>query len=134
MDQDILEIAVKPPKVFRVNGADYSLEFPLRSVIHLEAKIGRSMKSSPDWFRIQTKEVPEVIYAGLLKNHSDTADVVTEAICSGLDPEEIETVIYALTRAACPLAMARFDDEVAKAQERMRKGLPLPNGQSADGV
>lgn len=127
-----LEIEAKSRKIIRVGGKDYALVFRLPIVAALEEKLGRSMKSAADWLRIQTKEVPAVIEAGLTDYHPNDAKSVAETICSTLDPEEIEHVIDALCVAACPKAMARLQEELEKYRERMKQGLPVPNAQSAD--
>lgn len=135
MAADVLEIAIKQEqaKVIRVDGKDYSLTFPLPVVVDLEAKLGRTMKSAPDWLRIETAEVPAILEAALSSEHPDDAKDVTAAICAGLDPEAISTVIDALCWAACPKAMDRIKADMDKAMERAKKGLtPFPNVQGAD--
>jgi hypothetical protein len=122
-----VNIAVKQPKIFKVDGVDFRVEFPVSSVIKLEDALGRSMKSASDWLKTQTKELPEILKAGLLKHHKTEAEKVATAICDSLDPEEIEHVIDGLCVAACPKAMARIEAEINRLREKAAKGLPLPN-------
>ncbi len=129
--QDVLEIAVKERKIFRLGERDYSLTFTVPVVAALEEKLGRSMKGAADWFRIQTREVQDVLAAGFTHYHPDEAGDVAKQICDALDPEELETVIDALCVAACPKAMARLKVEIEKAQSRIKKGIS-PNVQGAD--
>lgn len=129
---EVIEIKVKAPKVFRVNGEDYRLSFSLAATAELEEKLGRSMKYVSDWLRIQTKEVRDILAAGFYIFHPNEAERVADAIAAELDPEEIEHVIDGLCVAAFPKAMARLHEEMQKAQERIQKGLSaLPNGQGA---
>lgn len=130
---EALEIAVKERKIFRMDGRDYALVFPLPVVVALEEKLGRSMKLAVDWFRIETHEVQAVLEAGLSSLHPEEAREIAQKVADALDPEEIGTVIDGLCAAACPKAMAKIEAAMAKARERAAKGLePLPNGQGAD--
>ena len=130
--RDVLEIAVKERKIIRVGDRDYSLVFPVPVVAALEETIGRSMKSTADWLRIQTKEVQAVLEAGLSHYHPQEAKDLAATLCTMLEPEEIENVVDALCVAACPKGMARLKEEIEKARVRFNKGLPLPNVQGAD--
>lgn len=126
----VLELAVKEVKVFRVNGADYSVLFPVSIVAELEVTLGRPMRGVAPWLAISTKEVQPIIEAGLRHYHPDEAASVAAAICRELPPEEIENVIDGLCVAACPKAMERIREEMVKVRERVKKGLPsLPNVQ-----
>ena len=128
-----IEIAVKQPKIFRVDGNDYALLFTVPAVAELEEKLGRSMKSATDWLRIQTKEVRDILEAGFTHYHPDEASIVADAICTCLEPEELEKVIDALCVAACPRAMAKLQEEMEKVRVRLSKGQPpFPNAPGAD--
>jgi hypothetical protein len=130
---DILEIAVKERKVFRVDGSDFVLTFPVAVVVELEIKLGHSMKTAIDWLNIKTSEVRDILEAGFRRYHRSEAGNVADAICEALDPEEISTVIDGICAAACPKAVARIQEQMAKARERIQKGLPaLPNAPGAD--
>jgi hypothetical protein len=127
---DTIEIQVKEPKLFRVDGVDYQLTFPLSVVAELEVKLGRPMKDAASWLRIRTKEIQAVLEAGFTRYHPDAAAMVAESIANGLDQEEIDTVIDGLFVAACPKAAERLRAEMEKARKRVEKGLPpLPNVQ-----
>lgn len=129
----VIEIAVKQPKVFRVDGVEYRLEFPVAAVAALEEKLGRSMKSASDWLRMQVMELPAVLFAGLTRNHPNEAQQIATAICDNLGPEDIEIVIDGLCVAAHPKAMERLQQQIDAARERFNNGgSPLPNVQSAD--
>jgi hypothetical protein len=118
---DVLEIEVKQAKIIRVDGKDYDLAFPLSVVVDLENKLGRSMKSAPDWLQITTAEVPIILEAGLSPGRpDDEAKTLATLICAVLNPEEISTVIDGLCAAACPKAMARIMAEMEKARKRMQ--------------
>ena len=69
---ELLELTVKQPLTVRVDGMDYRVEFPLSAVIRLEDKLGRPMRAPADWFKMQTKELPAVLEAGLSKCHRNT--------------------------------------------------------------
>jgi plasmid stability protein len=127
-----LEIGVKQRQLLRVDDRDFAIVFPLPIVAELEETLGRSMKIPADWLRIKTAEVRDILEAGLKTYHPDEAAATADAVSKGLDPEQIETVIAALCAAACPKAMAHLEKEIEKARARARKGLALPNAQSAD--
>ena len=129
---DVIEIKVQAPKLFTVDGVDYRVQFPVPQVAALEEKIGRSMKGPADWLNMQTKEVPDILFFGLQMYHADDADAVVAKVRDNLDPEQIGVVMDALIEVACPKAMERVRKMIAEAQERTRKGLPLPNAPSAD--
>jgi hypothetical protein len=124
---DVLEIGVKQSRIFRVGERDFALVFTVGAVAALEDKLGRSMKNPADWFRLQTKEVQDVLEAGFKTYHADEAKDVAEAVCRTLDAEQIENVIDFVCWAACPKAMERLRVEVEKMREAVKKGLPLPN-------
>lgn len=127
--ENVLEITVeqKQTKIIRVDGEDYSLKFPLPVVAALEIKLGRPMKSTLDWIRIRSEEVPPILEAALSTEHPDEAKDITAAICSALNPEEIGTVIDGLCAAACPKAMALLQAEIEKAQ-----GAPFSTAQGTN--
>lgn len=126
-----LDIAVAAPLAVTVDDRVYTVEFPLPSVVALEKAIKRSMKTAQDWFKISTAELPDVLWAGLLKHHQDDALRVASLICNGLNPEAIETTIDAVCAAAWPEAMRKYQEIVEKLKARAEQGLPLPNVQSA---
>lgn len=132
--ENVIEIAVKERKIFRVGERDYSLVFMLSTIAELEEKLGRSMKSAADWLHIQTKEVHDILEAGFSHYHPEEAKDVADTICEALDPEQIENVIDGLCVAACPKAMARLQEEIEKVRARLKKGLPLPNVPGADAL
>ena len=117
---DVLEITVKQAKLIRIDGKDYDLTFPLPVVVDLENKLGRPMKSAPDWLRVTTAEVPAILEAGLSSGYPNEAKALSGSVCAALAPEEISTVIDGLCAAACPKAMARIEAEMKKARERMQ--------------
>lgn len=127
---NIIEIQVKDCKVFRVDGRDYSLTFPLSVIAELEVKLGRPMKDAASWLRIKTSEVQDILEAGFKRYHPEEAAVIAESIANALDPEEIETVIDGLFVAACPKAAVRLQAEMEKIRKRVEKGI-LPNVPSA---
>jgi hypothetical protein len=132
-----IEIAVKEPKLFRVDGTEYKIQYPLANVVELEKKIGRSMKHSVEWFKLSTGEVHAALWAGLLMYHPLDAEDVAGKIVNNLDPENIETVIQAICEVACPAAMERLREAQRVAVERMKKGLssvPAPNALSVAAV
>ena len=130
---DVLEIAVRETKIVRIGEREYTLTFPVAAVVVLEQKLGRSMKHSTDWFRIKAEEVQPCLEAGLTHHHPEEAATVAAEICNTLDPEAIDSVVDALCATACPKAWGRLLEEMAKARQRLQKGLsPVPNGQGAD--
>ena len=128
--RDVIDIAVKQPKAFRVDGKTFLLEFPLSAVIVLEAKLGRPMKGLSDWLKVSTGELWDVLEAGFRKHHEEESHGIATALCDGLEPEDIERVIDAVCVCACPRAMERLKEEMEKMRDRLKKGLPLPNVQS----
>lgn len=129
---DILEMAVKSQNKICVNEREYELVFSFPVVAALEEKLGRSMKSAADWVRTQTKEVPDILEAGLSHLYPEEAKAVADSICNTFPPEEIEHVIDFLCVAACPKAMARLKEQMEKIQERVKQGLALPNVPGVD--
>jgi len=127
----VIEIEAKGDKFIRVDGTDYQLAFPLPIVVELEAKIGRSMKTGGDWLRIQTKEVRDILFLGFKTHHKD-AEEVADKIAARLEPEEIDNVINAICAATCPKALAKWQEELEKLRDRLKKGLTLPNVPGAD--
>lgn len=125
---ELIKLETKQPLPLSVDGTEYRLEFPLPAIVALEKKLGRSMKTASDWFRIQTHELPDVLRAGLQQRHADEADAVVEAIGRALDPENIEVLIAGLCGATWPKATERIQAALEKARARAEKGLsPLPN-------
>ncbi|HZP06775.1 MAG TPA: hypothetical protein VFB43_17885 [Terracidiphilus sp.] len=126
------ETTVKSRQILRVDDSDYSLSFPVVIVAELEEKLGRSMKAPQNWLAMQTKEVETVLAAALKHYHPEEAAEVSRLVCTNLDPEELESVMDLLCCVACPRAMERMHAEIKKLQERVKKGLALPNAQSVD--
>lgn len=132
---EVIEIKVQAPKMFRVDGVDYRVQFPMNQVAALEEKIGRGMKSAADWLRMKTSEIPDILFYGLQTYHADEADAVVTTVRDNLDPEQLEFVMDALCEVACPKAMERVRAALEEARERVKKGLPaIPNATSADVV
>lgn len=127
-----LELAVKEPLVLRVEGRDYSVTFPLPSVIWLEHKLGRSMKLPTDWWKMTTAEVPDIIRAGLMAAHPDDTEAITARVVSALDAEGIEAAMDSLCVVAFPIATGKFKEEMETIRERIKRGLQPKNGESAD--
>lgn len=125
-----LELAVRQPLVITLGPQEYTIDFSVKTVAALEDRLGHSMKTAADWFRLETKELPIVLECGLLRhaNGPEDAELLALSICEGLNPEGIEELISALCASACPKAVARFHEEL----EKLKKRGTVPNVQSAD--
>lgn len=123
---DTLELAVRQPLDIKLDDTINRVEFPLSAVAAIEEDLGRGMKTLPDWFRIQTKEVPAILRHGLTQLKADDAKETADLICENLDPEGIDTLIDALCASAFPRQVARFKEEIKK----MQTGGTLPNAPS----
>lgn len=122
-----IEIAVRQPFTVIVAGEEYYIEYPVESVVELEAALGRSMKYASDWFRLETKELSAVLRYGFQKHHPTLAEELAARVCDGLNPEGIEAAIEGLCAYSFPIATARLQEALDKA----RNGQ-VPNGPSAD--
>jgi hypothetical protein len=129
-----LEIVKGPRLQLKLEGRDYTLVFNMPIVAALGETLKRSMTSAPDWWRIQPKELPSVLRAGLETHHADDMEAVVEAICGadGAGPEVHEMTIEALCAANWPEATRRYNEERQRLRDLARKGMTLPNAPSAD--
>lgn len=125
-----LEQLVYDPLPLIVDGKQYLLSYPFTSVAEAEIKIGRSLQHAPDWFALQTKELPEVLRAGLLRFHPEEAEAVANAICSTLGPEQIKPVIDGLCALNFPEAMRKYKEVLADLLGKASRGEPLPKAWS----
>ena len=125
---EFVERAVKPTLVLLVEGKEYTVEYPLSSVIKAETKLGRSLKSPADWFCAKAEDLPALLEAGLGKHHPELTTEEVQAICEGIGPETYTEVTEALGALNFPHFLARYQEGLEKA----RKGGALPNAQSAD--
>jgi len=124
----VLELAVRQPLTLKVDGVDYTVEFPLSSVVIAEEKIGRGLKSPADWFGLPDKDIPAVLEAGLIKHHADKAGEIARLVCDALGPESSAEFTEALGAMAFPRFLARYKENLAKIQAK--GGTASPNGPS----
>lgn len=99
-----VELAAIPSLLLTVDGREYTVEFPLSSVLFAEEKLGRPLKTLQDWFGLECKDIQGVLVAGLRKHHareSENVDVAAR-ICETLNPEALDEVQYALCKLAFP--------------------------------
>jgi hypothetical protein len=111
-----LESAVKQPFLLRVDGKEYTIEFPLAAVAQAEEKLNRSLKTPVDWFTAPAKDIPALLAAGLAKRHPEVKAEDVAAICDALGPEAITEVTEALGALAFPKWTAKYKENLEKAR------------------
>jgi hypothetical protein len=122
-----LQSAVFPTLKLIVDGAEYTVCYPLRSVIEAEEKVGHSLKSLKDWLDLPSKELPAIIAAGLSKFHPDISESQIQAILETLTAEAFDELHYALCKLSFPRVMAKLEEE-------RTKGDVSPNAPSGDAL
>jgi hypothetical protein len=114
--KNLIESAVIPALTLKVEGREYTVEFPLSAVIKAEEKLGRSLKSPKEWFEVPSRDIPALLEAGLSKHHKDVTPEELQSICDRLNPEALDEVLYALCRLAFPKYVAVLEENLAKAR------------------
>lgn len=115
----IIETEVKQPFLLVLTETDgtvlnYRVEFPLSSVVEAEAATGKSLKDPFSWMALPLQFLPELLKAGLAKNHPDVTLDRVRGYCELLGPEPLLEVHEALCWNAWPKAMQRFAEKLGK--------------------
>lgn len=118
-----LECAVIPSLSLVIGQKLYTVTFPLSAVAKAENVTGKSLKSLPDWFNLETKDIPAVLEAGLYMHHPDIDAADICAICDQLNPESLDEVLYALCSLAFPRRMKAYEEH----REKWAQGKVSPN-------
>lgn len=126
----ILELTPRQPFVLRIDGTDYSIEYPVPAVAKLEKTLNRGMRSLADWLKITAEELPVVLEAGLDKAVPEKAKDIAVAVCDSLPAEEIETVIEALCTTTFPKAAERYRKAVEEIRQRAASAFSLTSMQA----
>lgn len=128
---NVVESAVKQPLIFKADGKEYTIEYPLSSVIQAEAKLGRPLKGPNDWFGAHAKDVPALFHAGLRKHHPDVTEDEVKVICEeGFGPETYTLFTEAIGAIAFPRWLAQFQKNL----ETLKETGKSPNVPSADAL
>jgi hypothetical protein len=125
-----LRSEVFPTLKLIVDSAEYTLCYPISSVVKAEETVGHSLKTLRDWLSLETKHLGTVVKAGLEKFHSDLSVAELEKIADYLTPEILDPLHYALCKLAFPKAMAIVEE---RATAKSVESAPLPNEQGSDG-
>jgi hypothetical protein len=104
---------------------EYTLAYPIPAVIQAEKATGKDLKSLTGWFNLETKDMPAVIEAGLVKHHPDLKPGEFQSIVDNLTLESLDEIHYALCKLAFPKTMAEVE---------ARRAQSLPNAPSAVAV
>lgn len=123
---NVLELAVKPRLVLKLEGKELTLEYDIPAVIQAEEDLKQSLKSLTEWFALKWDAVPVLLHAGLKKHHPEMTLVDMEHFCNELGTEGVLEVLHALICLNFPRAMAR-------AEAALRKGTASPNAAGAGG-
>jgi hypothetical protein len=105
-----------------------TLTFPLAAVAEAEAAIGKSLKSFEEWLKIEPKDLPALVAAGLKTHHADFPRDQVEAFFGKLTPEACIDLHYALVELAFPRAMGILEEHRAKKLAQGASGEPPQGG------
>jgi hypothetical protein len=135
IEMSTFKAAVREPLKLEglVDGRDIFFEMTLAGTAELEGKIGRSMKTYMDWVALSASELTEVLRAGL-RHYQTDADKLVDDINRVMFPELQAILLEAIVAHAWPDTTRRMAEEMAKAKERLMKGLPLKNAPSGDAL
>ena len=100
----------------------YTLAFPLKAVAAAEEKLGHSLRTLGAWLKLETKEFPIVLEAGLSKFHPVQTAEHAAKIVESLSAEILDQLHYELCKLAFPKALAKLESVQAE--------NALPNEQS----
>lgn len=114
----VIKTAVQQVLKLVAGDKEYTVEFPLTSVMKAEDKLGRSLKGPSDWFGAQTKDIPVLLWAGLLKHHPDVDLEDAQEICEGFNAEMCAEVLDALGALNFPKWLERFKESLEKSKKR----------------
>jgi len=104
----------------------YTLAFPLKAVAEAEEKLGHELRSLGAWLKLETKEFPAILEAGLAKFHPEQTAEHAAKIVELLSAEVLDQLQYELCKLAFPKALAKLES----AQKENAQEQSLPNDQS----
>jgi len=109
----------------------YILTFPLKAVALAEEKLGHSLRTLRDWLKLETRELPIIIEAGLQKFHPEQTAEHAAAIVEALTSDALDELHYGLCKLAFPKAMAKLEElrgtTVEQSLPNDQSGLPQSN-------
>jgi len=107
--------------VVKTEDREYTVEYPLSSVIKAEVAVGHSLKSLADWFDIKWEEVHLILHAGIVGSVAPPEEargavgVTVEEIrklCEDLGAEGVLEIQHALTRLNFPRTLEKCEAQI----------------------
>jgi hypothetical protein len=122
-----LVVEMQGGQLIRLGDEEFRVLFPFPVVVELEKKLGRPMRSAPDFLRMTAEEVPAILEAGLTAHYADRARAVSLAILDGvgIEAESFNNLMDFLCVAAFPKSMAKIDEVLKRIKTEARpKNVP----------